>query len=49
MKNILKAFLRRNELTADPNDMTAVVSLMGKIKGRAYRRCHGIVKYEVKV
>jgi hypothetical protein len=31
MKNILKAFLRRNELTADPNDMTAVVSPMGKI------------------
>ncbi|MDR2765342.1 MAG: DUF4469 domain-containing protein [Tannerella sp.] len=31
MKNILKAWLRKNELTPDPNDMTAVVSPMGKI------------------
>ena len=31
MKNILKAFLRRNELTPDPNDMIAVVSSAGKI------------------
>jgi hypothetical protein len=31
MKNILKAWLRKNELTPDPNDMTAVVSPAGKI------------------
>jgi hypothetical protein len=31
MKNILKALLRRNELTPDPNDFVAVVSPMGKI------------------
>jgi hypothetical protein len=31
MKNILKAWLRKNELTPDPNDMIAVVSPMGKI------------------
>ncbi|MDR1223542.1 MAG: DUF4469 domain-containing protein [Tannerella sp.] len=31
MKNILKALLRKNELTSDPNDMTAIVSSMGKI------------------
>jgi hypothetical protein len=31
MKNILKAWLRKNELTPDPNDMTAIVSPMGKI------------------
>jgi hypothetical protein len=31
MKNTLKALLRKNELTSDPNDMTAVVSSMGKI------------------
>ena len=31
MKNILKAWLRKNELTPDPNDMMAVVSSAGKI------------------
>jgi hypothetical protein len=31
MKNILKALLKKNELTSDPNDFTAVVSSMGKI------------------
>jgi hypothetical protein len=31
MKNILKALLRRNELTPNPNDYTAVVSSAGKI------------------
>jgi hypothetical protein len=31
MKNILKVWLRKNELTPDPNDMTAIVSSMGKI------------------
>jgi hypothetical protein len=31
MKNILKAWLRKNELTSDPNDMIAIVSSMGKI------------------
>jgi hypothetical protein len=31
MKNILKALLRRNELTPDPHDYTAVVSPAGKI------------------
>jgi hypothetical protein len=31
MKNILKAWVRKNELTPDPNDMTAVVSPAGKI------------------
>jgi hypothetical protein len=31
MKNILKALLRRNELTPDPNDYIAVVSSAGKI------------------
>ena len=31
MKNILKAWLRKNELTPDPNDMITVVSSAGKI------------------
>jgi hypothetical protein len=31
MKNILKAWLKKNELTPDPNDNTAVVSSMGSI------------------
>jgi hypothetical protein len=31
MKNILKAWLRKNELTPDPNDYTAIVSPMGSI------------------
>jgi hypothetical protein len=31
MKNILKAWLRKNELTPDPNDHIAIVSPMGKI------------------
>jgi hypothetical protein len=31
MINILKAWVRKNELTPDPNDMTAVVSSAGKI------------------
>ncbi|MDR1454612.1 MAG: DUF4469 domain-containing protein [Tannerella sp.] len=31
MKNILKAWLRKNELTPNPNDMMAVVSPVGKI------------------
>ncbi|MDR2027136.1 MAG: DUF4469 domain-containing protein [Prevotellaceae bacterium] len=31
MKNILKAMLRKNELTTDPNDYIATVSSMGKI------------------
>ncbi|GHT25706.1 hypothetical protein FACS189430_12330 [Bacteroidia bacterium] len=31
MKNILKAWLKKNELTADPNDYTAIVSSMGSI------------------
>jgi hypothetical protein len=31
MKNILKTFIRKNPLTPDPNDYTAVVSHTGKI------------------
>jgi hypothetical protein len=31
MKNILKVWLRKNELTPDPNDMIAIVSSAGKI------------------
>jgi hypothetical protein len=31
MKNVLKAWLKKNELTPDPNDMRAIVSPMGKI------------------
>jgi hypothetical protein len=31
MKNLLKAWLKKNELTPDPNDMTAIVSSAGKI------------------
>jgi hypothetical protein len=31
MRNILKVWLRKNELTPDPNDMAAVVSSAGKI------------------
>jgi hypothetical protein len=31
MKNVLKAWLRKNPLTADPNDFFATVSSMGSI------------------
>jgi hypothetical protein len=31
MKHILKAWLRKNELTPDPDDMTAIVSAAGTI------------------
>jgi hypothetical protein len=31
MKNILKIWLKKNELTPDPNDYTGIVSSMGSV------------------